>query len=112
MNDLLSMEQHMSQHTRLWYLSHMRTAKAQARLRIREVTPEPSLFAHMSYRTRRGFRPRISHLEPLSGCKCAFEECHYGRRKVPLSRVTAHMSSGCWTMKRCTFLMSKGFSPV
>ena len=22
------------------------------------------------------------------------------------------MSSGCWTMKRCTFLMSKGFSPV
>ena len=25
---LFSMEQHMSQHTRLWYLSHMRTAKA------------------------------------------------------------------------------------
>ena len=36
----------LSQLMRLWYLSHRRTAKAQARLRIRAVSPEPSLFAH------------------------------------------------------------------
>ena len=99
---------------RIWRM-HLRRTKStiiSCQDSIREITPEPSLFAHMYYRTRRRFRPRISHLEPLSGCTCAFEECHYGRRKVPLSRVTAHMSSGCWTMKRCTFLMSKGFSPV
>ena len=28
------------------HLSHMQTAKAQASLRIRAVSPEPSLFAH------------------------------------------------------------------
>ena len=31
-----------------WYLSHKRPAKAQASLRIRAVTPEPSLFAYMT----------------------------------------------------------------
>ena len=33
---------------RLWYLSHRRPAKAQASLRIRAVSPEPSLFAYIS----------------------------------------------------------------
>ena len=37
---------------RLWYLSHRRTAKAQARLRICAVSPEPSLFAHIKYGSR------------------------------------------------------------
>ena len=32
---------------RLWYLSHRRTAEAQASLRFRAVSPEHSLFAHM-----------------------------------------------------------------
>ena len=32
---------------RLWYLSHRRPEKAQASLRIRAVSPEPLLFAHM-----------------------------------------------------------------
>ena len=31
---------------RLWYLSHRRPAKVQARLRIRADSPDPSLFAH------------------------------------------------------------------
>ena len=35
---------------RLWYLSHRRTAKAQARLRILAVSPEPSLFASLQSR--------------------------------------------------------------
>ena len=34
---------------RLWYLSHRRPANAQASLRIRAVTPVPSLFANMKY---------------------------------------------------------------
>ena len=32
----------MSQLMRLWYLSHWQTVKAQASLRIRVVSPEPS----------------------------------------------------------------------
>ena len=37
----------VSQLMRLWYLSHRRQAKAQASLRIRAVSLEPSLFAHI-----------------------------------------------------------------
>ena len=48
---------HWSQLMRLWYLSHRRPAKAQASLHIRAVSPEPSLFAHMKYGSRRRVRP-------------------------------------------------------
>ena len=54
----------LSQLMRLWYLSHRRPAKAQASLRIRTVSPEPSLFAHLkcgSSRWRR-FRPKKSDI--------------------------------------------------
>ena len=34
---------------RLWYLSLRRPVKAQASLRIRAVSPEPSLFANTKY---------------------------------------------------------------
>ena len=54
----------MSQLMRLWYSSHRRTAKALARLRIRAVSPEPSLFVHMKHRSRRRVRPKIRHLAP------------------------------------------------
>ena len=64
----------LSQLMRLWYLSHRRPAKAQASLRIRAVSPEPSLFAHTKYGTRRRVRPNIRHVDPLDGCACAFEE--------------------------------------
>ena len=37
----------VGQSMRSWYLSHRRPAKAQASLRIRAVSPEPSLFAHI-----------------------------------------------------------------
>ena len=47
---------------RLWYLPHRRPAKAQASLRIRTISPEPSLFAHMKYGR---VRPKIRHLAPL-----------------------------------------------
>ena len=64
----------LSQHMRLWYLSHRRPAKAQVSLRIRAVSPEPSLFAHMKYGSRQRVRPKIGHSSPLNGCTCAFEE--------------------------------------
>ena len=67
----------------LWYLSHRRPANAQASLRIRAVSPEPLLFAHMKYGSRRRVQPKIRHLAPLDGCACAFnneftedEKCH------------------------------------
>ena len=47
---------------RLWYLSHRRPAKAQASLRIRAVSPEPSLFAHMNYGSSRRVRPQKSDI--------------------------------------------------
>ena len=53
---------HLSQLMRLWYLSHRRPAKAQANLRIRAVLPEPSLFAHIKYGSKRSVRPKIRHL--------------------------------------------------
>ena len=65
---------YLSQLMRFWYLSHRRPAKAQASLLIRAVSPEPSLFAHMKYGSRRKVRPKIRHLAPLDSCTCAFEE--------------------------------------
>ena len=72
----------MSQPMRLWYLSHRRPAMAQVSLRIRAVSPEPSLFAHMNYGSRRKVRPKIRHLAPLDGCACVFKEWIYRGQKV------------------------------
>ena len=49
---------------RLWYLSRRRPAKAQASLRMRAVTQEPSLFAHMKYGSGQMVRPKSRHLAP------------------------------------------------
>ena len=72
---------------RLWYLLHRRPAKAQASLRIRAVSPEPSLFAHMKYGSRQRIWPNIRHLRqaPLEGCPCAFEEWVYWGRKSTIN---------------------------
>ena len=61
----------------LWCLSHRQPVKAQASLRIRAVSPEPLLFAHMKYGSRGSVRSKIRHLTPLYGCACAFEELVY-----------------------------------
>ena len=63
---------------RLWYLSHRRPANAQASLRIRAVSPEPSLFAHMNYGSRRRVRPKIRHLAAphLKNAFTEDEKCH------------------------------------
>ena len=75
----------MSQLMNNWYLSHRQPAKAQASLRIRAISPEALLFAHIKYGRR------IGHLALLDGCACAFEEWVYGGRKVPKSHDMAHM---------------------
>ena len=93
LNDLLKLKedkasclhtfQYLSQLMWLWYLSHRWPAKAQTSLRICEISPEPSLFAHLKYGSRWRVRPKIKHLAPLYGCACTFEERVYGGQKVP-----------------------------
>ena len=63
---------------RIWYLSPMRAAKVQASLRIRAVSPEPSLLAHTSSESRRTFRQKARSLAPLNGWACAVKICHDG----------------------------------
>ena len=63
---------------RIWYLSPMWAAKVQASLRIRTVSPEPSLLAHTSSESRGTFRQKARSLAPLNGWACAVEICHDG----------------------------------
>ena len=63
---------------RIWYLSPMRAAKVQASLRIRAVSPEPSLLAHTSSESRGTFRQKARSVAPLNGWACAVEICRDG----------------------------------
>ena len=63
---------------RIWYLSPMRAAKVQAILRIRAVSPEPPLLAHISSKSRGTFIQKASSLSPLNGWACAVKICHDG----------------------------------
>ena len=63
---------------RIWYLSPMRAATVQASLRIRAVSPEPSLLAHTSSESRGTFRQKARSLAPLNGWACAVKICHDG----------------------------------
>ena len=63
---------------RIWYLSPMRAAKVQASLRIRAVSPEPSLLAHTSSESGGTFRQKARSLAPLNGWACAVDICHDG----------------------------------
>ena len=63
---------------RIWYLSPMRAAKVQASLRIRAVSPEPSLLAHTSSESRGTFKQKARSLAPLNGWACAVKICHDG----------------------------------
>ena len=62
---------HLDRVKRIWYLSPMRTAKVQASLRIRAVSPEPSLLAHTSSESRGTFRQKARSLAPQNGWACA-----------------------------------------
>ena len=63
---------------RIWYLSPMRAVKVQVSLRIRAVSPEPSLLAHTSSESRGTFRQKARSLAPLNGWACAVKICHDG----------------------------------
>ena len=63
---------------RIWYLSPMRAAKVQASLRIRTVSPKPSLLAHTNSESRGTFKQKARSLAPLNGWTCAVEICHNG----------------------------------
>ena len=56
----------------------MRAAKVQASLRIRAVSPEPSMLAHTSSESRGTFRQKARSLAPLNGWACAVKVCHDG----------------------------------
>ena len=78
---------------RIWYLSPMRAAKVQASLRIRAVSPEPSLLAHTSSESRGTFRQKARSLPPLNGWARAVEICHDGMLEHTNSLVGAHIPS-------------------
>ena len=63
---------------RIWYLSPMRAAKVQASLRIRAVSPEPSLLAYTSNESRGTVRQKARSQAPLNGWACAVKICHDG----------------------------------
>ena len=68
----------MGRAKRICYLSPMRAAKVQASLRIRAVSPEPSLLAHTSSESRGTFRQKARSVAPLNGWACAVKICHDG----------------------------------
>ena len=76
---------------RIWYLWPVRAAKVQASLRIRAVSPEPSLLAHISSESRGTFRQKARSLAPLNGCACAVKICHDGMLEDTNSLDGAHM---------------------
>ena len=81
---------YMDRVKRIWYLSPMRAAKVQASLRIRAVSPEPSLLDHTSSESRGTFRQKIRSLVPLNGWACAVKICHDGMLEDTNSLDGAH----------------------
>ena len=76
---------------RIWYLSSMRAAKVQASLRIRAVSPKPSLLAHTSNESRGTFRQKARSMAPLNGLPCAVKICHDGMLEDTNSLDGAHI---------------------
>ena len=83
---------YMDRVKRIWYLSPMRAAKVQASLRIRAVSPEPSLLAHTSSESRGTFRQKARSLAPLNGWACPVEICHDGMLEDTNSLDGAHIT--------------------
>ena len=69
----------------------MRAAKVQASLRIRAVSPEPSLLAHRSSESRGTFRQKARSMAPLNGWACAVKMCHDGMLEDTNSLDGAHI---------------------
>ena len=69
----------------------MRAAKVQASLRIRAVSPEPSLLAHTSSESRGTFRQKTRSLALLNCWACAVKVCHDGMLEDTNSLDGAHI---------------------
>ena len=89
----VSLHRQMDRVKRIWYLSPMRAAKVQASLRIRAVSPEPSLLAHTGSESRGIFRQKAKSLAPLNGWACAVKICHDGMLEDTNSLDGAHIIS-------------------
>ena len=76
---------------RIWYLSPMRAAKIQASLRIRAVSPEPSLLTHTSSESRGTFRQKARSVASLNGWACAVKICNDGMLEDTNSLDGAHL---------------------
>ena len=88
---LIVFDKYMDRVKRIWYLSPMRAAKVQASLRIRAVSPEPSLLAHRSRESRGTFGQKARSLAPLNGWACAVKICHDGMLEDTNSLDGAHI---------------------
>ena len=84
---------------RIWYLQPMRAAKVQASLRIRAVSPEPSLLAYTSSESRGTFRQKARSLAPLNGWACAVKICRDGMLEDTNSLDGAHLVLGRFLTK-------------
>ena len=76
----------------------MRAAKVQASLRIRAVSPEPSLLAHRSSESRGTFRQKARSVDPLNGWACAVEICHDGMLEDTNSLDGAQIIIPCYRL--------------
>ena len=72
----------------------MQAVKVQASLRIRAVSPEPSLLAHTSKESKGTFRQKARSLAPLNGWACAVEICHDGMLEDTNSLDGAQLMDG------------------
>ena len=69
------------------------SSEGQASLRIRAVSPEPSLLAHTSSESRGTFREKARSLAPLNGWACAVKICHDGMLEDTNSLDGAHLTA-------------------
>ena len=95
----------MGRAKRICYLSPMRAAKVQASLRIRAVSPEPSLLAHTSSESRGTFRQKARSLAPLNGWACAVKICHDGMLEDTNSLGAAQIQHAAYCATRAWHIM-------
>ena len=86
----------------------MLAAKVQVSLRIRAVSPEPSLLAHTSSESRGTFGQKARSLAPLNGWACAVKICHDRMLEDTNSLDASHFTGGVqivyiFTVEICVF---------
>ena len=67
------------------------SSEGSGELRIRAVSPEPSLLAHTSSESRGTFRQKARSLAPLNGWACAVKICNDGMLEDTNSLDGAHI---------------------